>query len=90
MLSLENRGDVVPLLDGHDNPDSRAAGDRAVRRPRDLGRRRTTASHHYVRGAAAAEASTDPSVREQLASLRAHGFLGGRATATSQVLQITR
>ena len=46
--------------------------------------------HHYVRGAAAVKASTDASVREQRASLRAYGFLAGGATATSQVLQVTR
>jgi hypothetical protein len=45
---------------------------------------------HYVHGAAAADLSTDPSIREQLASLRSHGFLGSGAGATSQVLQITR
>lgn len=89
VLSLENRGDVVPLLDGHDNPDSR----QQVTVQFDDHETSVAANHslhHYVRGAAAAEASPDPSVREQLASLRAHGFLGSRATATSQVLQITR
>jgi hypothetical protein len=89
VLSLENRGDVVPLLDGQDNPDSRQqvtvqfddhetsiAGNHLL--------------HHYVRGAAEADASTDPSIREQVRSLREHGFLGSRATATSRVYQITR
>lgn len=89
VLSLENRGDVVPLLDGHDNSDSRQQvtlqfddHETSVASNHSL--------HHYVRGAAAAEASADPSVREQLASLRSHGFLGSRATATSQILQVTR
>lgn len=89
VLSLENRGDVVPLLDGHDNPDSREQ----VTVRFDDHETSIPANHtvrHYVHGAAAVEASTDPSIREQLASLRTHGFLGGRATATSQVLQITR
>ncbi len=89
VLSLENRGDVVPLLDGHDNPDSR----QQVTVQFDDHETSVAANHgldHYVRGAAAAEATADPSVREQLASLRSHGFLGSRATATSQVLQITR
>jgi pimeloyl-ACP methyl ester carboxylesterase len=89
VLSLENRGDVVPLLDGQDNPDSRQqvtvqfddhqtsiAGNHAIR--------------HYVHGAAAADASSDPSIREQVQSLRDHGFLGSRGTATSRVYQITR
>ena len=89
VLSLENRGDVVPLLDGHDNPDTR----QQVTVQFDDHETSVAANHamgHYVRGAAAVESSTDPSVREQLASLREHGFLGSDATATSQVLQITR
>ena len=89
VLSLENRGDLVPLLDGHDNADSvpqvtvrfddheaSIAGNHDLR--------------HYVAGATAADTSADPSVREQLDSLRSHGFLGSDATATSQVLQVTR
>jgi hypothetical protein len=89
VLSLENRGDVVPLLDGHDNADTvpqvtvrfddhetSIAGNHDVR--------------HYVHGAEAVDDSRDRSVREQIDSLRAHGFLGSRAPATSQVLQITR
>ena len=92
VLSLENRGDVVPLLDGAENPDTveqltvhfddhgSGIGD----------------SHglaHYANGAAAVDASSDPSVREQLRSLRENGFLadGGRSGAvTSQVFQVTR
>jgi hypothetical protein len=89
VLSLENHGDVVPLLDGADNPDSvqqvtvqfddheaSIAGNHDLR--------------HYVRGAAAVDASADPSIREELSSLRAHGFLGSGGTASSQVFQITR
>jgi hypothetical protein len=89
VLSLENRGDVVPLLDGHDNPDTR----QQVTVQFDDHETSIAANHavaHYVHGAAAADASTDPSVREQLASLRCHGFLGSGARATSQVLQVTR
>ena len=78
VLSLENRGDVVPLMDGHDNPDS----PQQVTVQFDDHETSVVANHaigHYVNGAAAAEASTDASVREQLASLRSHGFLGGSA-----------
>jgi hypothetical protein len=39
---------------------------------------------------AAADASSDASVREQLDSLRAAGFLGSAAPAHAQVFQITR
>jgi hypothetical protein len=89
VLSLENQGDIVPLLDGHDNADAVTHvtvrfddHETSVVGNHDL--------HHYVRGATAADASSDPSVREQLDSLRLHGFLGSSGTATSQVLQITR
>jgi hypothetical protein len=89
VLSLENRGDVVPLLDGHDNGDS--VGQTTVQF--DDHETSIAANHdlrHYVHGAAAADASTDPSVRDALSGLRADGFLGSPGTATSQVLQITR
>ncbi len=89
VLSLENRGDVVPLLDGADNADTRQQvtvqfDDREASIPGNHDLR------HYTRGAEVAEASTDPSIREQLASLRRHGFLGTHAVATSQIFQITR
>jgi hypothetical protein len=89
VLSLENRGDVVPLLDGRDNADSR----QQVTVQFDDPGRSVLGSHrlgHYVHGAAAAEVSPDASIAEQLASLRAHGFLGSGAAATSQVFQIVR
>lgn len=89
VLSLENRGDIVPLLDGRENADSVQQvtvqfddHETSVVGNHDLG--------HYVHGAAAADASSDPSVREQIDSLRAHGFLGSGGTATSQIFQITR
>jgi hypothetical protein len=89
VLSLENQGDVVPLLDGADNPDSVPQvtvrfddHETSVVGNHDL--------HHYIRGAAAADASTDPSVRAELASLRAQGFLGSASVASSQVFQVTR
>jgi pimeloyl-ACP methyl ester carboxylesterase len=89
VLSLENRGDLVPLLDGHDNADS----PQQVTVQFDDHGTSVVGSHalrHYVRGAAAVDASCDPSVREQLSSLRAHGFLGSHDRASSQVLQIVR
>jgi hypothetical protein len=89
VLSLENRGDVVPLLDGRDNADSV----RQVTVQFDDPGTTVIGSHalrHYVHGAASADASGDPAVREQLTSLRAHGFLGSDDRATSQVFQIVR
>jgi hypothetical protein len=89
ILSLENHGDVVPLLDGADNPDTVQQvtvrfddHEASIAGNHDLG--------HYVRGAAAADASPDPSIRAELGSLRAHGFLGSGGTSSSQVFQITR
>jgi hypothetical protein len=89
VLSLENQGDVVPLLDGADNPDSvpqvtvrfddhetSIAGNHRLR--------------HYVRGAAVADVSADPSIRAELASLRAQGFLGCASGASSQIFQVMR
>jgi hypothetical protein len=91
VLSLENHGDVVPLLDGADNPDS--AEQVTVRF--DDHEASLVGNHgldHYVAGAGALEASDDPSIRDQLANLAEQGFVGSVAgqEVTSQVFQITR
>ena len=91
VLSLENRGDVVPLLDGEDNPDS--AEQVTVRF--DSHEATVVGSHdlaQYVGGALAVQASDDPSILEQLSSLEAAGFVGAAdgQEVTSQVFQITR
>ena len=93
VLSLEHSGDVVPLTDGSPNPDSREQVTVTfVEESAGL-----TDSHsygHYLSGAAAVDASADPSTVEQLASLRDHGFLSGPGsgapTISSQVFQIVR
>jgi pimeloyl-ACP methyl ester carboxylesterase len=91
VLSLEAHGDVVPLLDGEDNPDSAeqvtVRFDDAV-----VG---VVADHelgHYAAGAEAVQVSADPSVRDQLDSLVAAGFVGPAdgQEVTSQVFRITR
>jgi hypothetical protein len=93
VLSLEHRGDVVPLLDGADNPDS---VEQVTVRFEDHGSG-ILDDHdypHYVAGAAAVDSSSDPSVVDQLASLHAHGFLAGPGAATpsvtAQVFQVVR
>lgn len=90
VLSLENQGDVVPLLDGEENPDSTQ---QVTVHFNDQGSS-IGDSHgldHYANGAAAVDASGDPSIQEQLASLQANGYLGTDAQqVTSQVFQITR
>jgi hypothetical protein len=93
VLSLEHRGDVVPLLDGEDNPDSTEQ----VTVRFDDGGAGIVDHHgyaHYLAGARAVDASADHSVAEQLDSLRAHGFLatddGRPPVVTGSVFQITR
>lgn len=91
LLSLEHRGDVVPLLDGTDNPDTR---EQATVTFDDGGRPEIEAKHgygHYVAGAAAVDASADPSLAAEVRSLHSRGFLGGPATdVTSQLFQVVR
>jgi hypothetical protein len=91
VLSLENHGDVVPLLDGEENPDSAEQvtvrfDDRlaSVVGDHDLDR--------YVEGAMVVQDSDDPSIQDQLASLAAAGFVGPTTgqEVSSQVFQITR
>ena len=89
VLSLENRGDLVPLLDGRDNVDTT----QQVTVQFDDRETSMIGNHglqHYLHGAAAADASADPSVREQLDSLRTAGFLGSDDPATGRVFQISR
>lgn len=96
VLSLENQGDVVPLLDGEENPDTTQQV--TVRfddhdDPAD-GIADNHALSHYANGAAAVDASEDPSVLESLQSLQDNGFLSptdsDTPTISSQVFQITR
>lgn len=91
-LSLEQHGDVVPLLDGRPNPDT-------------PGRVTVTFDAHpvgvldaheypaYVAGATAADGSPDPSVRAAIEGLHQRGYLAGPGDApavTSQFFQVTR
>ncbi|MCW2791035.1 MAG: hypothetical protein JWO76_133 [Nocardioides sp.] len=90
VISLENQGDVVPLLDGEENPDS---PQQVTVHFNDQGSS-VGDSHgldHYANGAAAVDACDDPSLQEQLANLQANGYLGTDGQqVTSQVFQITR
>ena len=93
VLSLENEGDVVPLLDGADNPDSVEQTTVTFDDP-GSGIVGNHDYHHYVAGAGAVDASTDPAIVEQVASLHDHGFLAGAGDdppgVTAQVFHITR
>jgi hypothetical protein len=95
VLSLEHEGDIVPLTDGLPNPDS--VQQVTVSFTDDAGPTGIVGMHdydHYVAGAAAADASSDPSVLEQLASLHENGFLAPAdrpaPEVTSQVFQVVR
>jgi pimeloyl-ACP methyl ester carboxylesterase len=90
VISLENQGDVVPLLDGEENPDSpQQVTVHFDDRGSDIGDSHSL--DHYTNGAAAVDASADQSLVEQLDSLHAHGYLGtGGQDVSSQVFQITR
>ncbi len=89
VLSLEQHGDLVPLLDGEPNQPSVEQTTVVV----DAHPGNGIETHHdyeaYIEGAAAVDASSHPSIVSSVESLHAHGFLGG-GHVTSQVLQITR
>ena len=90
VLSLEQEGDLVPLLDGEPNPPSLEQTTVVV----DAHPASGIVAHHdydvYVEAAAAADASAHPSVMSSIESLHEHGFLGSAGQVTSQVFQITR
>ena len=90
VLSLEQRGDIVPELDGAPNPDS-VEQTTVVFDAHPAG---TVMAHHsygaYEEGAGLVDASTDPSVVAAVQSLHDHGYLGTGGTVTSQVFQVTR
>ncbi len=80
VLSLEQQGDVVPLLDGAPNPDSPQQVTLTFEAGPLTGP--DVAGHHgfaaYAAGAAAADASPHPGVQEQVRSLHEAGFLGAQ------------
>ena len=90
VLSIEQHGDLVPLLDGEPNPPSVEQTTVVV----DADPGQGIETHHdydvYVAGGAAVDASTHPSVVSSVSSLHEHGFLGSGGQVTSQVFQITR
>ncbi len=90
VLSLEQRGDIVPELDGAPNPDSVEQTTVTFDAHPDGG----ILAHHsydvYEAGAGLVDDATDPSVTDAVQSLHDHGFLGSGGQITSQVFQITR
>jgi hypothetical protein len=88
-LHLENRGDAVPLLDGEDNPDQPHRTTVAF----DDGSSDIVDNHgldRYARGAAAADASDNGSIRHHIDRMRDDGFLGAGPSGPVQTWAITR
>lgn len=88
-IHFENRGDAVPLLDGEDNPDQ----PNRTTVKFDEGSSDIAGNHdidHYVNGAAAADASTNGSLQDQIRQMQEDGYLGGGTVTGVQTFQITR
>ncbi len=88
-IHLENRGDAVPLLDGEDNPDQ----PNRITVKFDEGSSDIGDNHgldHYANGAAAADASSNDSIRGEIDRMRADGYLGSGPSGPVQTYVITR
>ncbi|WP_372736881.1 alpha/beta hydrolase [Nocardioides sp.] len=90
VLSIEQRGDLVPLLDGEKNPDTVHQTTVVV----DAHPGHGITTHHgypaYISGAAAIDRSGHPSILDAVQSMQSHGYLGTGGHVASQVFQITR
>ncbi len=88
-IHFENRGDAVPLLDGEDNP---AEPNRTTVKfdegSSDIGDNH--AIRHYANGAAAADASTNGSIQDQIRQMQQDGYLGTGTVEDVSTYQITR
>ena len=88
-IHFENRGDAVPLLDGEDNP---AEPNRTTVKfdegSSDIGDNH--AIRHYANGAAAADASTNGSIQDQIRQMQEDGYLGTGTVEDVSTYQITR
>ena len=88
-IHLENRGDAVPLLDGEDNPDQ----PNRTTVKFDEGSSDIADNHaikHYANGAAAADASTNGSIQDQIRQMQEDGYLGSGTVEDVSTYQITR
>ena len=88
-IHFENRGDAVPLLDGEDNPDQ---PNRTTVRF-DEGTSDVGDNHgldHYTHGAAAADASTNGSIQDEISRMHEDGYLGSDTSGQVQTYVISR
>lgn len=88
-IHFENRGDAVPLLDGEDNPDQpNRTTVKFDEGTSDVGDNH--AIRHYVDGAAAADASSNGSIQDQIRQMQEDGYLGNGTVEDVSTYQITR
>ncbi len=88
-IHFENRGDAVPLLDGEDNPDQ----PNRTTVKFDEGSSDIGDNHgldHYTNGAAAADASTNGSIQDQITRMHDDGYLGSGTSGPVVSYQVTR
>lgn len=88
-IHFENRGDAVPLLDGEDNPDQ----PNRTTVKFDEGSSQIGDNHaikHYANGAAAADASTNGSIQDQIRQMQQDGYLGHGTVESVSTYQVTR
>jgi hypothetical protein len=88
-IHFENRGDAVPLLDGEDNPDQ----PNRTTVKFDEGSSDIADNHsidHYANGAAAADASTNGSIQDEITRMHDDGYLGSGTSGPVQTYVITR
>ena len=90
VLSIEQHGDLVPLLDGEPNPPSASRRRWSSTPTRGRGSRPITATTSTSPAAPRSTPLRDPSVVSSVESLQQHGYLGSGGQVTSQVFQITR
>ncbi len=81
VLALENEGDLVPHLDGQDNPDRTNVVTVGLNRDAGAPGPSHALDRSYIPGAADVDASDDPSVRSYLDGLG--GFLSAETISTS-------
>jgi hypothetical protein len=88
-IHFENRGDAVPLLDGEDNPDE----PNRTTVKFDEGSSDIGDNHgldHYAHGAAAADASSNGSIQDEITRMHEDGYLGSGTSGPVVSYQVTR
>ncbi len=88
-IHFENRGDAVPLLDGEDNPDQ----PNRTTVKFDEGSSDIGDNHgldHYAHGAAAADASSNGSIQDEITRMHDDGYLGSGTSGPVVSYQVTR